>query len=66
MKFKTTIKCSGCVSTVTPFLDAVEGINDWSVDLVSPDRILTVNGNSTDNEVIEVLKKAGFTAEKID
>ena len=42
-RFKTTLKCSGCVSKVTPFLSSLRDVNaDWSVDLQHPDKVLTV------------------------
>jgi copper chaperone len=67
IKFKTTIKCSGCVATVTPGLNQAVGANNWQVDLQSPDRVLTVNTNDTDQEkdVIKKLQDAGYKAEKI-
>lgn len=65
LKFKTNIKCGGCIETVTPHLDAVNGLDQWTVDTNVPEKILTVTG-STDtltDEVIETLKKAGYQAE---
>lgn len=67
IKFKTTIKCSGCVATVTPGLNETVGANNWQVDLQSPDRVLTVSTNDTNKEkdVIKKLEEAGYKAEKI-
>lgn len=67
IKFKTTIKCSGCVATVTPGLNEAVGANNWQVDLQSPDRVLTVTTNDTNKEkdVIKKLQDAGYKAEKI-
>lgn len=67
VKFKTTIKCSGCVATVTPYLNEVVGENNWQVDTQDPNKILTVNTNDTtkENEVIQKLQQAGYKAEKI-
>ena len=67
IKFKTTIKCSGCVATVTPGLNETVGANNWQVDLQSPDKVLTVNTNETNKEkdVIKKLEEAGYKAEKI-
>ena len=65
LKFKTNIKCGGCIATVTPFLNADENIEKWGVDLLSADRILTVETNHSSNEVTELLKKAGYVAEEI-
>lgn len=67
VKFKTTIKCSGCVATVTPYLNEAVGENNWQVDLQDANRILTVNTTdvSKENEVIQKLQQAGYKAEKI-
>lgn len=67
IKFKTTIKCSGCVATVTPGLNEAVGANNWQVDLQSPEKVLTVNTNETNKEkdVIKKLEEAGYKAEKI-
>lgn len=65
LKFKTNIKCGGCVATVTPFLNADENIEKWGVDLLSADRILTVETDHSSQEVTELLKKAGYVAEEI-
>jgi len=64
LKFKTNIKCGGCIATVTPFLDAKEEISTWAVNTDSPDKILTVEGDVSASTVIETLNKAGFQAEQ--
>jgi copper chaperone len=64
-KFKTNIKCSACVSNVTPYLNDVVGENEWSVDLTAPQRTLTINTQTDELMVIDALNKAGYTAEKI-
>lgn len=46
IKFKTTIKCSGCVAKVTPFLNEALGEDNWEVDYNNPSKILTVVGLS--------------------
>lgn len=65
LKFKTNIKCGGCIATVTPFLDDVKGIDSWEVDTNSPEKILTVEGTASTGEVIQLIEKAGYMAEKI-
>ncbi|MDI1354500.1 MAG: heavy-metal-associated domain-containing protein [bacterium] len=66
LKFKSNIKCGGCIATVTPFLNAKEGISKWDVDLASPDKILSIDtANLNSEEIIEVLKNAGYKAELI-
>jgi copper chaperone len=66
LKFKTTIKCGGCIATVTPFLNKIEGISNWSVDTNSPDKILTIETESVSPEKItDTLKTAGYQANLI-
>jgi copper chaperone len=67
LKFKTTIKCSGCLAKVTPFLNNENSIEKWNVNIDSPEKTLTVETNETDGEkIIEAVKKAGFQIEKIN
>ena len=66
LKFKTNIKCGGCIAAVTPFLNKVQEIKNWEVDTVNPDKILTVQSENLDaGDVISVITAAGYTAESI-
>jgi copper chaperone len=65
-KFKTNIKCGGCIAAVTPFLDKVNGIEKWEVDTANLDKVLTVTCNLIDTLNIEnAVKEAGYIIEKI-
>ena len=65
-KFKTNIKCGGCIAAVTPFLDKVNGIEKWEVDTADLDKVLTVTCNLIDTLSIEnAVKEAGYIIEKI-
>jgi copper chaperone CopZ len=65
-KFTSTIKCAGCIATVTPGLNELVGQGNWEVDLHSPDRVLTINNTAiTVEEVIHTLQKVGYRAEPI-
>lgn len=68
LKFKTTIKCSGCVGKATPYLNNVAGEDNWEVDIKSPDKILTVvnENNLTEEQVVKAITEAGYKAERID
>lgn len=67
LKFKTNIKCGGCISTVTPFLDNTAGIKHWEVDTVNKDKVLTVEVEEiTPDVVIQKVQEAGFKIELID
>lgn len=67
IKFKTTIKCSGCIAKATPFLDEMVGKDNWEVDIQNPDKVLTVVKDTDFNEedVINAVQKAGFKVEKV-
>jgi copper chaperone len=66
VQFKTNIKCSGCVASVTPELNKAVGENNWKVDLQSPDKVLTVSVEEPDEATIrEAVEKTGYKAEKI-
>jgi len=70
LKFKTTVKCEGCINAITPYMRAIEGIESWKVDLSSPDKILEVtvlNGETKNisDAVISGLKEAGYFAQLI-
>lgn len=65
-KFKTNINCGGCVSTVTSFLNGLDGVTEWEVDTNNKDKILTVVSNTaTEQQVIDSVEEAGFKIEKI-
>jgi copper chaperone len=63
IKFKTTIKCSGCVAKVTPFLNEALGEDNWEVDYNNPAKVLTVVGEKNQDKVIQAVEKAGYKAE---
>lgn len=66
LKFKTNINCSGCIAKVTPSLNQVQGISKWEVDTANSQKILSVETESlNDEEIISVVKNAGFRAEKL-
>ena len=64
-KFKTTIKCSGCVAKVTPFLNEALGENNWEVDYNNPSKVLTVVGEKNNEKVVEAVARAGYKAEAL-
>lgn len=65
-QFKTNIKCGGCISKVTPFLNEATGIAEWNVDTTNQDKILTVlSSGITEDEIIATIEKAGYKIEKV-
>lgn len=66
-KFKTNIDCGNCVAKVKPFLDKVEGMDNWSVDTDNPNKILTteVSEQTTRQQIIDAVENVGFDIENI-
>jgi copper chaperone len=66
-QFKTNVNCSGCVSKITPYLDANNEIKSWKIETLNPEKILTVETDHLSEGMIEtIVKNAGFRAEKIN
>ena len=62
-RFKTNINCSNCLAKVSPFLNESEKVKEWSVDLDSEERILTIQSEDmSEEEVFRTVLKAGFIA----
>lgn len=68
MKFKTTIKCAGCVANVTPLLNKFVGSGNWEVDTQTPEKILTVTSGEEVRAValITAIEQAGYKAERVN
>ena len=66
LKFKTNVKCGGCIATVTPHLNQAKGIISWNVDTTDPLKIMTVETERiSPEEITSVMKTAGYQAELI-
>ena len=66
LKFKTNIKCGGCVAQVTPHLNNVEGIRQWQVDTANPDKVLTVESEDVEpRRIVEAVQTVGFKAQAL-
>ncbi len=66
-QFKTTIKCTGCLAKVTPFLNEKLAPEEWNVDIFNPSKILTVKSDKVTADEIEAkVKEAGFEIEKLE
>ena len=65
-KFKTSIVCQGCVSSVAPVLNALAGISSWKVDTNSEDKILEIETSSIPSDIIiKAVQEVGFSIAKI-
>lgn len=60
------MKCAGCVATVTPGLDALKEVDSWKADISGAEKTLSVEAEEAAiTQVVAVLEKAGFKAERI-
>jgi len=68
IRFKTTIKCNGCVAAVAPFLDQEGLIKSWKVDLIHPEKTLEVIADESldPKRVKELVSLGGYHAEQIN
>jgi len=62
MKFKTNINCGSCIRAVSGALNQEKRIQSWSVDTDNPDKILTVQGDLSPEEVVQTVYQTGFDA----
>jgi copper chaperone CopZ len=65
LKFKTNIKCSGCIANVTPHLNETVGEGKWEVDLKNPAKVLTIADEADAAKIKEAVERAGYKAEQI-
>jgi copper chaperone CopZ len=67
LKFKTNIKCAGCLAKVSPNLNEIAGEDNWEVDINTPEKTLTVISDEADERsIIFAVNEAGFTAASIN
>lgn len=64
-KFKTNINCGGCIQSVTPYLEQLEGI-EWKVDTNDKRKVLEVKTEDlTEQDIIDKVHEAGYEAESL-
>lgn len=60
IQVKTSAKCAGCVAKIAEQLNAFLTPVQWSIDLSSPDKLLTVKADVSAEKVVEAVRAAGF------
>ena len=63
--FKSNIACGGCIAKVSPFLNNEKEIEKWEVNTGVPDKILTISTSLTEEQITELVKRAGYTLTRI-
>ena len=65
MKFKTNVKCQGCVDRIAELFTKNKEISSWEVNLTSDDKILTVETSLSVSEIRWMLWAIWYIAEII-
>mgnify|MGYP006295332105 CR=1 FL=1 len=70
LKFKTSLKCQGCVNAITPYMNEAEGVKSWRVDLDSPEKWVEIDTDDTmkkksKKDVEKAIKTAGYQAKLV-
>ena len=65
MKFKTNVKCQGCVDRIAELFTKNKKISFWEVDLTSDDKVLTVETSLSVSEIRWMLWAIWYIAEII-
>jgi copper chaperone len=66
LRFKTNLKCGGCIKAITPGLESLNSIENWSVDLENPDKVLEVEAAADISEkIMDSVKKAGYQISRL-
>jgi hypothetical protein len=59
--YKTNLRCESCLAKLKPVLDSAPEVDNWAVDLASPDKVLSVSSDSLASDRVGALvERAGF------
>ena len=60
-QFRTNAKCDGCVARIADKLNEIVPREQWSIDLSTADKVLTVTADVPDEKIIaQVIKPRNF------
>ena len=65
LKLRTNAKCGGCVARIGEALGKVVPEGKWSIDLSTPERVLTVETDMSAEEIVRIVTEAGYKAEAL-
>lgn len=62
-RFKTNVKCSGCVAKIDHALERNPKSGTWKFDMDSHDKILEIRTELPPDEIAHMVNSAGYDAE---
>ncbi len=65
-RFNTSLKCGGCILELEKVFEGNPKISRWEVSLNQKPLILEITSMYTAEQVQELVKKAGYTADLIE
>ncbi len=69
LRFKSSLKCNGCVNAIKPGLEAIKDIKLWRVFLDVEDKVIEVETDKDEeavaNSVQQVVTNAGYIIERL-
>ena len=63
IKIKTNAKCGGYIAKIGEHLNTFLSPDQWNIDLMVPEKILTVHADVPAEKVLDAARAAGFKAE---
>lgn len=64
-QFKTSAACGGCALRISKGLSKLVPESQFSIDIKSSDKVLTITSDLTDVQIIEAVKDAGYIAQRL-
>lgn len=65
IELTTDLHCDNCVAKLRHRFDGISGIRSWQADLNDPHNTVTVTGELEQDEVIALIREAGYTARPV-
>ena len=70
IKFKTNLKCNGCINAIKPNIEVIKEIKSWRVFLDVQEKTLEIDYDTISEDEISIavqdaVTKAGYIIEKL-
>ncbi|PLX24250.1 MAG: heavy metal-associated protein [Marinilabiliales bacterium] len=69
LRFKSSLKCNGCVNAIKPGMQSIDGIKSWRVILDVQDKVIEVDTEDDEEKIAKAVQEAvtreGYSLEKL-